>query len=184
MMRLEAGTAGVTIRHMQVSDVESVAAIASMLPMAPHWAPEAYFAALDSSSSPQRVALVALAQISQLHSPEPGPPAFRKAPEVVGFAVASVLLPQAEIETVAVTPGGQRRGTGRKLLAALLDELKRLEVTEVLLEARISNSPALGLYRSFGFQQTAVRPRYYADPQEDAVLMALQLPALFRPQQE
>jgi len=97
--------------------------------------------------------------------------------EIVGFAVASLLPPQAEIETIAVVPSGQRKGVGRLLLGALLEETKRAGVTEVLLEARQSNRPALGLYRSLGFEQTAVRPRYYADPQEDAVLMALRIPS-------
>jgi len=97
--------------------------------------------------------------------------------EVVGFAIASVLPPQAEIETIAVSPAEQRNGIGRLLLSALLEELTRMEVTEVLLEARQSNRPALSLYRSLGFGQTAVRLGYYADPQEDALLMVLQMPS-------
>jgi ribosomal-protein-alanine acetyltransferase len=93
---------------------------------------------------------------------------------LVGFAVASVIPTQAEIETIAVAAEEQRRGTGGRLLRALLDELRPMGVTEVLLEARASNQPALRLYTALGFRQTGVRPRYYDDPQEDAVLMVLQ----------
>jgi ribosomal-protein-alanine N-acetyltransferase len=92
---------------------------------------------------------------------------------LVGFAVASVIPPQAEIETIAVAAEEQRGGIGGQLLRALLGELRRVGVTEILLEARVSNQPALRLYAAAGFRQTGVRPRYYADPQEDAVLMAL-----------
>jgi ribosomal-protein-alanine N-acetyltransferase len=48
-------------------------------------------------------------------------------------------------------------------------------MTEVILEARASNQPALRLYRALGFVETGRRPRYYADPIEDAVLLRLQL---------
>jgi len=94
---------------------------------------------------------------------------------VLGFAVASVVGPQAELETIAVAAGEQRRGVGRRLFLALLEELRRAEVREVLLEARASNHPALELYRALGFAATGRRPRYYDDPVEDAVLMELRL---------
>jgi ribosomal-protein-alanine N-acetyltransferase len=42
-----------------------------------------------------------------------------------------------------------------------------------VLEVRASNQPAQRLYRGFGFSQTAIRPKYYVNPVEDAVLMEL-----------
>lgn len=143
--------------------------IAAALPHAPHWPPEAYRTALDPAALPRRIALAAEALDTHIQKTQP------EASAVAGFAVASVLLPQAELETIVVAAQGQRRGIGRLLLTALLQELRRAGVTEVLLEARASNAPALGLYAAAGFRQTGVRPRYYADPQEDAVLMALQI---------
>jgi ribosomal-protein-alanine N-acetyltransferase len=44
-----------------------------------------------------------------------------------------------------------------------------------MLEVRASNQAALGFYRGQGFRETGRRPRYYADPEEDAVLMLLNL---------
>ena len=164
------GEGDVVIRPMRVTDVERAVEIAASLTHAPHWPPEAYETALDPTASPRRVALVA----ERLLTVEPG----ATAPQVcrlVGFAVASLIPPQAEIETISVVVEEQRRGTGGQLLRALQGELRTVGVTEALLEARVSNQPALRLYAALGFRQTGGRPRYYADPQEDAVLMALQV---------
>jgi ribosomal-protein-alanine acetyltransferase len=158
---------GVIIRPMRKTDVARAVEIAGRLPHAPHWPPEAYRTALDATASLRRIALVAERPPSP--AAEPG-----AALALVGFAVASVIAPQAEIETIAVAAEEQRRGTGGQLLRALLGELRTAGVKEILLEARASNQAALRLYAAVGFRQTGVRPRYYADPQEDAVLMALQ----------
>jgi ribosomal-protein-alanine N-acetyltransferase len=93
----------------------------------------------------------------------------------VAFAVASLLAPQAELETIAVAQATQRRGIARKLLSALVGELSAAAAVEFLLEVRASNNPALALYRSLGWRKTGLRPRYYSDPEEDAVLMTLPL---------
>jgi ribosomal-protein-alanine N-acetyltransferase len=69
----------------------------------------------------------------------------------------------------------QRRGTGRKLLEAMAEELRGAGVREALLEVRVSNQAAFDFYRSLGWVETGRRPRYYADPEEDAVLMSLSL---------
>ena len=52
-------------------------------------------------------------------------------------------------------------------------ELNASGVDNVLLEVRVSNQPALAFYEALGFVKTRLRPGYYADPIEDAVLMRL-----------
>jgi ribosomal-protein-alanine acetyltransferase len=94
---------------------------------------------------------------------------------MVGFAVAAVVAGEAELETIAVAADGQRRGVGGLLLRALVDELKTAQVSELHLEVRASNQMALGFYAGQGFKEAGRRPRYYADPEEDAVLMRLRL---------
>ena len=69
----------------------------------------------------------------------------------------------------------QRRGLAQRLFHALAIELGAAGVRDLLLEVRASNRAALGFYRSFGFGQTGLRPGYYADPVEDAVIMRLTL---------
>lgn len=150
----------VRIRRMTPADLARVMEIAQSLKEAPHWPLAAYEAALNQQSAPQRIALVA---------------ADAETGEVAGFAVASVLPPQAELETIAVAAEGQRRGVGRILFASLARELVFAQILELFLEVRASNGPALGLYRSLGFSETGRRQRYYVDPVEDALLLVLRL---------
>jgi ribosomal-protein-alanine N-acetyltransferase len=145
---------------MALADVERVIEIAQSLKDAPHWPHSAYLAALDHEAAPHRIALVA-------EAPETG--------AIAGFAVASLLPPQAELETIAVAAENQRRSIAHRLFAAIVEELRTARVNEVLLEVRASNSPALAFYRTVGFIETGRRPRYYADPVEDAVLLELRL---------
>ena len=148
------------IRRMARADVDWVIELALSLPQAPHWPRSAYLAALDPEAAPPRIALLA-------EDAETG--------AVQGFAVARLLPPQAELETIAVAAENQRRGVARRIFIAMVDELRKALVTEVLLEVRASNSPALAFYRAQGFAITGRRPRYYADPIEDAVLLDLRL---------
>ena len=69
----------------------------------------------------------------------------------------------------------QRRGAASQLLVNLLAVLSELGVAHINLEVRASNHPALALYRRHGFRETGRRVGYYAEPVEDAVMMALDL---------
>jgi ribosomal-protein-alanine acetyltransferase len=93
----------------------------------------------------------------------------------VGLLIASVIPPQAELESIAVSEAAQRQGVGRRLILALVGELKAAGAHEVFLEVRASNQRALEFYRSMGWVESGRRSRYYADPEEDAVLMNLGL---------
>ena len=90
---------------------------------------------------------------------------------VIGFTVARLAPPEAELETIAVASRFQRRGVAQQLFRELAFELRLAQVNEVLLEVRMSNLPAQALYRSLGFVEAGWRPRYYTEPVEDAVLM-------------
>jgi ribosomal-protein-alanine N-acetyltransferase len=145
---------------MTALDIDPALELAAALPQAPHWPRAAYLTALDPDASPHRVAWVA----------EDG-----ETNALAGFAVASVPGTQAELETIAVHTAWQRRRVARWLFAALSGELSACDATLVLLEVRASNHPALALYRALGFQETGRRPRYYANPVEDAVLLERKL---------
>lgn len=83
--------------------------------------------------------------------------------------------PAGDIQTIAVAPGARRRGLGRVLMQQLLNEARHRGVREVFLEVRADNPAAQGLYASLGFEQLAVRARYYRDG-VDAVVMRLDVP--------
>jgi len=102
---------------------------------------------------------------------------------VVGYAGLRVVGDQGDIQTIAVTPTARRRGIARAMLVELLGEARRRRAAEVFLEVRADNPHAIALYDSLGFEELAVRPRYYpptapADPPVDAVVMRLDRRAL------
>jgi ribosomal-protein-alanine N-acetyltransferase len=148
------------IRRMTPADLPQILEMARRLPTAPDWQATAYLDAMEPQRVPQRIALVA---------------ANSEGCTLAGFAVALLLPPQAELETIAVTPERQQSGVGRRLLAALVEQLLAEGASLLQLEARASNRPALALYRALGFVQTGHRPRYYDDPAEDALLLELRL---------
>ena len=94
---------------------------------------------------------------------------------VAGFVVARLIVPEAELESIAVAGEFQRRGVARELFAALAEALGRSGVGEIMLEVRAGNEAALRFYRSMGFVEEGRRRGYYADPVEDAVLMRWRL---------
>jgi ribosomal-protein-alanine acetyltransferase len=78
---------------------------------------------------------------------------------------------EADIQTIAVAESARRNGIGRGLVAALMKEAATRGASEVFLEVRADNPGAQALYRSFGFEEIAVRPRYYQPDDVDAIVM-------------
>jgi ribosomal-protein-alanine N-acetyltransferase len=93
------------------------------------------------------------------------------AARLVGYVVALVVAPDAEIADLAVAPDARRRGVGRALLGRVVDELTSMEVRTVHLEVRESNLAARTLYASTGFRAVGRRRGYYRQPFEDALLL-------------
>lgn len=96
--------------------------------------------------------------------------AARRDGVLVGYAGIALLGPEAEVHTIAVDPAEQGRGTGRALLAALLDAAPR---ATVFLEVRTDNDAAIELYRSVGFDVVGTRRGYYRPSGADAYTMRL-----------
>jgi [ribosomal protein S18]-alanine N-acetyltransferase len=96
-------------------------------------------------------------------------------PDAAIAGYAGLLAPhgsgQADIQTIAVAPDARRHGLGRALMVALLDEARRRDASEVFLEVRADNPNAEALYVSLGFEQIAVRPKYYQPDEVDAHIM-------------
>ncbi len=105
----------------------------------------------------------------------------RSGDEVVGFAGLWVMVDEAHVTTFAVDPRWRRRGIGERLLLALLELAVARRAREATLEVRLSNMPARRLYEKYGFRPVGIRPRYYSDNGEDALIMtteALASPAM------
>ena len=90
--------------------------------------------------------------------------------EIVGFCACWVIEEELHINTVAVKHSLRRQGIATRLLQHLL---KTTGINRATLEVRRSNVAALKLYERLGFTTTAVRPRYYTNPEEDALILWL-----------
>ncbi|NLY89855.1 MAG: ribosomal protein S18-alanine N-acetyltransferase [Firmicutes bacterium] len=91
--------------------------------------------------------------------------------EVCGYIGMWRIIDEGHITNLAVHPAYRRRGIGRLLLKALIQKGKKHGLRRLTLEVRRSNLAAQRLYMEFGFVQVGVRPRYYQDNQEDALIM-------------
>jgi [ribosomal protein S18]-alanine N-acetyltransferase len=89
--------------------------------------------------------------------------------ELVGYLICSRYDTIWHVMNVAVDPDRRRRGIASALIGVLLDRVG--PDAPVTLEVRRSNAGAIVLYERFGFRSAGVRPRYYADNGEDAVIM-------------
>lgn len=96
----------------------------------------------------------------------------------VGYVMARVSGEEAEILNLAVLPGYRRRGIARCLLAEALAAVATAGVREAYLEVRQSNQEALALYQAHGFRPVALRPGYYRNPLEDALVLRAPLRTL------
>jgi ribosomal-protein-alanine N-acetyltransferase len=90
---------------------------------------------------------------------------------IVGFAGLWVMVDEAHVTTFAVHPRWRRRGVGERLLLGLIDIAVARQAREATLEVRLSNMPARRLYEKYGFRPVGIRPRYYSDNGEDALIM-------------
>lgn len=96
-----------------------------------------------------------------------------EAPQIIGSVVVWHILDEAHVATLAVMPGYRGLGIGRRLLALALLESAKAGASKALLEARANNQNALHLYYGFGFEVVGIRPGYYPDNHEDALLLTL-----------
>lgn len=99
---------------------------------------------------------------------------YEDAGRVVGYAGLCVVLPIADVQTIAMHPDYQGRGLGRKLLALLIQTAGEKDALDVMLEVRFDNPGAIGLYESMGFTTIHRRKGYYKGG-VDALIMRLPL---------
>lgn len=137
------------VRAMKVSDIESVASVEAECFARP-WSEDALYR--DYSQNPSSRFFVV---------------------EVDGAIRGHVGLwrrsDHVHVTTLAVSASHRRRGLGEALLEAVYEEFPEMDVT---LEVRKSNEEAQAFYRSAGFTVTGMRPDYYTDNGEDALVMS------------
>jgi ribosomal-protein-alanine N-acetyltransferase len=94
---------------------------------------------------------------------------------VVGFIVFWLVHDEVHVLNIATAREERRRGIGRALMEEAAEAGRRQGATLATLEVRRSNQAAIALYRVLGYRQVGVRPNYYAEEGEDAIVMVLDL---------
>jgi ribosomal-protein-alanine N-acetyltransferase len=146
---------GIRMRLMEEQDLEAVLALERTC-FADPWVREAFLAEIGDAP-PVRWPLVAMGV------------------ELAGYVVAWFIEDEAHLANLAVAPEFRRRGLGRRLVRAVLEEAARRGTRWIRLEVRESNAAARALYQALGFRPVGRRRSYYADNGEDALLLELDL---------
>ena len=96
---------------------------------------------------------------------------------VAGYGVMSLVVGEAHLLNICVAPEWQRQGHGRFLLEHFMELARERGASQMFLEVRLSNAPAIKLYRSRGFNEVGMRKNYYPGEQgrEDALILAKEL---------
>ena len=139
------------IRPMTISDLPAVQLIERASFTTP-WPPQAYRQELEAN----RLAAYLVGEIGG---------------EIVAYGGIWLMVDEAHVTTFAVHPRYRRRRIGERLLLSLLDLSIARHAREATLEVRLSNLAARRLYEKYGFRPVGIRPRYYSDNQEDALIM-------------
>jgi ribosomal-protein-alanine N-acetyltransferase len=95
--------------------------------------------------------------------------------KIIGYVIFWQIGDEAQINNVAIHPDYQGKGFGEQTLRYVLERLRENGIHFVSLEVRVSNLPALRLYRKLGFTVLGIRKEYYTNPVEDAYVMGLML---------
>jgi [ribosomal protein S18]-alanine N-acetyltransferase len=93
--------------------------------------------------------------------------------ELAGYLVCSRYDQVWHLMNVAVAPERRRAGIASGLIGRLLEETGEGADLPITLEVRVSNREAIAMYEGIGFRSAGVRPRYYQDNGEDALIMWL-----------
>jgi ribosomal-protein-alanine acetyltransferase len=148
---LRTGSLNPTVRKMLPSDALAIQQLLQGAPAAANWTEDAIRSSLRSDQT--------LAFVSERDE------------EIQGCIFGTRVADEAEILNLAVKLPHRRKGIARALVLHILSEWQRQNVQRVFLEVRESNSGAICFYAGLGFQQVGRRKKYYAEPEEDALIL-------------
>jgi len=158
------GPDGIRIRPMTVGDLDAVLSLERDSDSAPHWSEAEYLHVIEdhADSALRRCALAAELSGS-----------------FAGFAVVRLLAApdgrEAELESIVVAPALRGRRVGTALLEEIIHWARAQGAERLDLEVRASNTTAIRLYERMGLRETGRRRGYYRHPDEEAVLMHMNL---------
>lgn len=95
----------------------------------------------------------------------------KKDDKIIGYGGMWIIIDEGHITNIAVLPEYRKQGVGDAILSKLISLCNEKRVKAMTLEVRESNIAAHKLYEKHGFKTEGIRPRYYEDNGEAALLM-------------
>lgn len=141
------------IRRMRESDVSDIMEIESVSFGRHHWSGDSFINEMNN----QMARYFSLIDTT--------------ADKLIGYCGVWQVLDEGHITTVATHPRYRKNGLGELLLLQMIDLSYNLSIHWLTLEVRVSNYTAQNLYYKYGFESQGLRPKYYQDNQEDAMIM-------------
>lgn len=146
---------GLTVRKMLPADLQQVYAIENLCYTTP-WSFNSFKYELENREAILKVAVLGS--------------------KIIGYTCIRTILDMTHLMNIAVLEEYRRKGVAHMLLADAILELKSLRPSAKLtLEVRESNLAAVRFYEKFGFNTTGKRKKYYQKPEDDAVIMELDI---------
>lgn len=142
------------IRRMRTADIPEIMPIESISFGRHHWSPESFTSEMKN-------------QIARYYSL-----IHKTGNKLIGYCGYWLILDEVHITTIAVDNTYRGNGLGELLLIKMVDRSSAQSGKWITLEVRASNFSAQQLYYKYAFKSMGIRPRYYQDSNEDAVIMS------------
>lgn len=91
--------------------------------------------------------------------------------KIIAYGGMWNVVGESHITNIAVLPECRGKGIGNILVKNMIDAAISMENVSMTLEVRVSNESAIKLYEKHGFERSGVRPKYYKENNEDALIM-------------
>ena len=141
------------IRRMTMEDIPSVVEIENQCFSLP-WSPNSF----EESLSRKDTIFLVCEEDEKQHI-------------ITGYMGLYVSFDEASVTNVAVSPMFRKKGYGEALVVAAKEAVKAEGAENIFLEVRVSNEPAISLYKKLGFEELGIRKKFYEHPVEDAIIM-------------
>ena len=103
--------------------------------------------------------------------------------KTIGYLIAMLTLDTADILNIGIKTSFKRQGHGTALLNHFIGDLRKRNISEILLEVRAGNKSAIQFYKKQGFEKISVRENYYMKnsknqfQREDGIIMSIKIPS-------